>query len=83
MLTNQQKAALSLKEAIRLLREKPQESALVERYFLLDDAWGQVRDLPQPLQQGEGLAYVLARASLPIEPHDLLLGRFEAYFKGQ
>jgi len=79
MLTNQQKAALSLKKAVRLLREKPQESALVERYFLLDDAWEQVRDLPQPLQQGEGLAYVLARASLPIEPHDLLLGRFEEH----
>lgn len=79
MLTNPQKAAISLTQTARLLREKPQESALVERYFLLDDAWARVKDLPQPLAQGKGLAYVLSRASLPIEPYDLLLGRFEEH----
>ena len=76
MLTPKQKAAISIESAIRLLREKPQESTLVERYFLIDEAWEAYGDQPQPVQQGKGLYYVLDRASLPIEPHDLLLGRF-------
>lgn len=79
MMTNQQKAALAVGEAARLLREKPQESTLVERYFLLDEAWAQLRDLPQPLQQGRGLAYVLSRASLPVDANDLIVGRFEEH----
>ena len=76
-MTDIQKAKLSIESAIRLLREKPQESTLVERYFLIDEAWAAHRDEPQPLQQGKGLYYVLDRASLPIAPHDLLLGRFD------
>ncbi len=76
-LTAVQKAAISMDTAIRLLREKPQESTLVERYFLLDEAYLAYETLPQPLQQGKGLYDVLDRASLPIAPHDLLLGRFD------
>ena len=52
--------------AIRLLREKPVNSTLTERLFLLDDAWKTVADLPQPLQQGKGLYEVLSKASLPV-----------------
>ena len=72
-----EKANISTEEAIKLLREKPFESTLVERYFLLYEAWDKVKDLPQPLQLGKGLSYVLNNASLPIESHDLLLGRFD------
>ena len=54
-----EKANISTEEAIKLLREKPFESTLVERYFLLYEAWDKVKDLPQPLQLGKGLFYVL------------------------
>ncbi len=76
-MTYAQKAKISIDTAVRLLREKPQESSLVERYFLIDEAWRTYESLPQPLQMGKGLYDVLSRASLPIEPHDLLLGRFD------
>ena len=74
---NRQKAQKSIDEAIALLREKPIESTLVERYFLLYEAWDLVIGLPQPLQQGKGLYHVLSRASLPIKDFDLLLGRYD------
>ena len=77
ILTPKQKAKISIDTAVRLLREKPQESTLVERYFLIDEAYLAYPGEPQPIQQGKGLYYVLDRASLPIEPHDLLLGRFD------
>ena len=76
-MTPAQKARISIDNIIPLLREKPQESTLVERYFLIDEAWEAYRDCPQPIQQGKGLYYVLDHASLPIAPHDLLLGRFD------
>lgn len=67
----------SVAEAIASLREKPYTSTMVERYFLLYEAWDRVEGLPQPLQVGEGLRYVLQHASLPIKEHDLLLGRYD------
>ena len=48
-------AAYLIDAAIRLLREKPVNSTLTERLFLLDEAWKDVQNLPQPLQQGIGL----------------------------
>ena len=72
-----EKAKKSVDEAAKLLREKPFESTLAERYFLLNEALDTVKDLPQPLQMGKGLCYILERASLPIAEHDLLLGRFD------
>ena len=74
---NLQKAQKSIDEAIALLREKPLKSTLVERYFLLYEAWDQVMELPQPIQMGKGLYYVLSKASLPIKAYDLLLGRYD------
>ena len=82
-MTNAEKANYSVKEAVRLLREKSMESTLVERYFLLEDALEEIQGLPQTLQQGKGLSYVLNRASLPIEPYDLLLGRFDDHVPTQ
>ena len=69
-------AAYLVDTAIRLLREKPVDSTLTERIILLNDAWKDVEGLPQPLQQGIGLYKVLSKASLPVDPHDFLLGRY-------
>ncbi|MBP5638205.1 MAG: hypothetical protein J6X55_01910 [Victivallales bacterium] len=69
-------AAYLIDAAIRLLREKPVNSTLTERLFLLDEAWKDVQNLPQPLQQGIGLFNILSKASLPVDPHDFLLGRY-------
>lgn len=74
---NTEKARLSIEEAIRLLREKSHESTLVERYFLLYEAWDALADEVQALQVGKGLYYMLSRASLPIKEYDLFLGRFD------
>ncbi len=71
-----QKATESIKHAIALLREKDVKSTLVERLFLLDDAWERYKHEPQPIIQGKGLYDVLSQATLPIEPYDLLLGRY-------
>jgi len=65
-MTNTEKARRSLDEAIKLLREKPVNSTLVERYFLLYEAWDKYAELPQPIIQGKGLFYVLEHASLPV-----------------
>jgi len=76
-MNNRLKAEKSINEAITLLREKSVESTLVERNFLLYEAWDKVMELPQPLQMGKGLYYVLSNASLPIKDYDLLLGRYD------
>ncbi len=62
-------------EALCSLREKPVRSTTLERLRLCVDADEHVRGLPQPLQLGHGLEYVLQRLSLPVAAHDLLVGR--------
>ena len=74
---NTEKAKLSVEEAISLLRGKPHNSTLVERHFLLYEAWDALADEVQALQIGKGLYYMLSRASLPIKEYDLFLGRFD------
>ncbi len=76
-MTNTEKARRSLDEATKLIREKPINSTLVERYFLLYEAWDEYAELHQPIIQGKGLFYVLEHASLPVKEYDLLLGRFD------
>ncbi len=76
-MNHMEKAARSIQEAIQSLREKSPESVMVERYFLLYEAWDMLCDQPQPIQFGKGLHYILSRASLPICGHDLLLGRYD------
>ena len=71
-----QMAAMMQEETLELLRNKSVLSTLTERIFLLDEAWKELEDKPQPLQEGLGLRYVIERCSLPIAPYDLLLGRF-------
>ncbi|MHC1695988.1 MAG: pyruvate formate lyase family protein [Eubacteriales bacterium] len=74
---NKEKSALLLEETLELLRNKPVNSTLVERWRLIDRAGQLYRHLPQPLHLGYGLGYVVENASLPIKPYDLLLGRFD------
>ena len=76
-MTNREKADKSILQAVDLLRNKPVNSTPVERHVLLQEAWERVKGLPQPVQMGKGLRYVLERASLPVEPFDLLLGRHD------
>jgi len=71
-----QKAGAMVEETLEMLRGKPVDSTLTEHFFLADEAWERFKDLPQPLQQGHGLEYILSHASLPLREHDLLLGRF-------
>ena len=72
-----QKAQKSLEEASFLLRNKSTQSTMVERYFLLYEAWAMVEGLPQALQMGKGLYHMLSHASVPVKEYDLLLGRYD------
>ena len=72
-----QKAQKSLEEASFLLRHKDPQSTMVERYFLLYEAWDMVEGLPQALQMGKGLYHMLSNASVPVKEYDLLLGRYD------
>jgi len=63
------------REAIDSLRYKHVRSTTLERLRLTRQADEGLGQQPQPLQLGEGLYYLLERISLPLDPHDLLLGR--------
>ena len=54
-MTPQEKVQASHREIVDLLRNKPVNSTLTERWFLLDEAWKQVEGLPQPVQFARGL----------------------------
>ena len=62
-------------EAVHILREKDVSSATIEQLRLSFEADAFVQGLPQQLQLGEGLYYLLDRISLPTSPDDLILGR--------
>ena len=62
-------------EAVHILREKDVRSATIERLRLTREADAFVQGLPQQLQIGEGLYYLLDNISLPVSPDDLILGR--------
>ena len=62
-------------EANTMLVEKPVKMTTLERIRLFSEADEHVRGLPQPLQYGRGLAYVLERIGQPINKYDLLMGR--------
>lgn len=74
--TNRERAESLREEAVRLLREKPVNSTMIERHILLDQARAEMEGLPQPLFQGRGLSWVIRRVSLPIDERDFLLGRY-------
>ncbi|MEW6356593.1 MAG: pyruvate formate lyase family protein [Planctomycetota bacterium] len=64
-----------IEEAFDVLRFKDVRSASIERLRLTIEADARVQSMPQSLQLGHGLGYILGRISLPVTPHDLLLGR--------
>ena len=78
-------------EAVCALTQKDRLATTLERVRLFDEAHTQVCEMDsQPLAYGIALKYVLSRVSLPIDAHDLLLGRIaeevpdaqgEAYFQ--
>jgi formate C-acetyltransferase len=62
-------------EGLYSIREKDIQSATLERLKLTWEANESVRELPQQLQLGEGLYYLLEHISVPVSPDDLILGR--------
>ena len=75
-MTNKEKIELQISKTLEYSRNKPIDSTLTERWFLLDEATRECEGLPQPLIFGKGMTYILERASTPIEDYDILVGRF-------
>lgn len=69
-------AELIRDEFTDMLRNKPVESTLVERWQLIDKARELYGELPQPLLFGYSLTYILKNCSIPLKPYDMILGRF-------
>ncbi len=66
---------LRIEEALYAIRDKDVRSATIERLKITWEAHELVKGLPQQLQLGEGLYYILDHISVPILPYDLILGR--------
>jgi formate C-acetyltransferase len=64
-----------VEEALDSLRYKDVRSTTLERLRLTWEADQRVQGLPQPLQLGEGLSYLLEHIETPVAAHDLLVGR--------
>ena len=64
-----------VEEALQSLRYKSVRSTTLERIRVSREADAHVSRMPQTRQIGEGLAYLLDRISVPVSPHDLVLGR--------
>jgi hypothetical protein len=62
-------------ETLHGLRYKPVNSTTLERLRITRQADERVRGLPQPLQLGEGLHFILSHIDAPVSPNDLLAGR--------
>jgi len=74
--TYAEKSSILLAECIDALRNKPRTSTYLEKLVLADKASSLYRDLPQPLKLGKATQYLLENCSLPVQPHDILVGRF-------
>lgn len=66
---------LRINEALFAIREKDVRSATIERLRVSWESDDHVQGLPQQLQLGEGLYYLLDHISTPVLPYDLILGR--------
>ena len=62
-------------ESLYSIRQKDVRSATIERLKVTIEADRVVSHLPQQLQIGEGLYYILEHISVPISPDDVILGR--------
>ena len=67
--------AANIHEALDALRTKDVRSTTLERLRVTWEADARVQGLPQPLQLGEGLTYLLDHVPVPVAAHDLILGR--------
>ena len=70
-------ASPRIDEAVEALRYKPVCSTTLERLRVTEKANHRVAGLPQPLQLGEGLYYLLDHVAVPVSSDDLILGRIE------
>jgi len=66
-----------VRETLDSLRNKPIKSTTFQRICLSAEADNQVKGMQQPLQLGFGLKYIMERVSVPVKPHDLIVGRME------
>ncbi|MGQ9609293.1 MAG: pyruvate formate lyase family protein [bacterium] len=66
---------IRIEEALYAIRDKDVRSATIERLKITWEAYELVKDLPQQLQLGEGLYYILDHISVPVLSYDLILGR--------
>ena len=64
-----------VEEAVAELRYKDVHSTTLERLRVTWDADVHVQGMPQQLQMGEGLYYLLDNIAVPVSQHDLILGR--------
>ena len=76
-MTYMQMAQQQIEQAKVLLREKPINSTLVERWFLLKEAYDLYAQQKQPIALARSMEYILERASLPVSDCDILLGRYD------
>ena len=67
--------SIRVEEALWANRDKPVRSTTFERLRLTRQLDERLRGRPQPEQLSEGVCELLDRVTLPVEPHDLLLGR--------
>ena len=74
--TYQEKSKILLEETIDALRNKPWNSSYVECRTRQLEASELYCDLPQPLRMGYCMNYVVENVSCPVEPQDILVGRF-------
>jgi len=66
---------VNINEALDALRFKDVRSTSIERLRVTWEADGLVQGLPQPLQLGEGLFYLLGQIPVPVALHDRIVGR--------
>jgi len=74
-ITNLNSAGNRVEETISELRYKDVRSTTLERLRVSWEADEHVKNLPQPLQMGEGLYYLLDNIEVPLSRNDLILGR--------
>ncbi len=70
-----EKVKRNVEEAKSLLETKPLLATSAERFLILDEVIPSICESSQPLLFSKTLSELLKRVSLPIEEHDLIVGR--------
>lgn len=66
----------NIEEAKRALTQKPVLATSVERILIFDRIKSEGRELPHPLRFSKFLSILLSEVSTPLEPYDLIAGRY-------